>query len=134
MIACKTMIGYGAPTKAGKASSHGSPLGADEIKGAREKLGWSDAPFQIPADVLTQWRAAGQRGKAAHKDWDKRLAALPADKRAEFERRMTRRPARRAQRRDPRGEGEARAGAEGDRDPHRPASSRWRASSRRCRR
>ena len=88
MIACKTTIGYGAPTKAGKSSAHGSPLGADEIKGAREKLGWSDAPFQIPADVLTQWRAAGQRSKAARKDWDKRLAALPADKRAEFERRM----------------------------------------------
>jgi transketolase len=88
MIACRTVIGYGAPTKAGKASSHGSPLGADEIKGAREKLGWSEAPFQIPADVLTQWRAAGQRGKAAHKEWDRRLAALPAEKRAEFERRM----------------------------------------------
>ncbi len=88
MIACKTTIGYGAPTKAGKSSSHGSPLGADEIKGAREKLGWSDAPFQIPTDVLTQWRAAGQRSKNARKEWDKRLAAAPADKRAEFERRM----------------------------------------------
>ncbi len=88
MIACKTTIGYGAPTKAGKSSSHGSPLGADEIKGAREKLGWSDAPFQIPAEVLTQWRAAGQRSKAARAAWDKRLAALPADKRSEFERRM----------------------------------------------
>ena len=88
MIACRTTIGFGAPTKAGKASSHGSPLGADEIKGAREKLGWSEAPFQLPADVLTKWRAAGQRSKAAHKDWDRRLAALPADKRAEFERRM----------------------------------------------
>jgi transketolase len=88
MIACKTTIGYGAPTKAGKSSSHGSPLGADEIKGAREKLGWSDAPFQIPAEVLTQWRAAGQRSKAARAAWDKRIAALPADKRTEFERRM----------------------------------------------
>jgi transketolase len=88
MIACKTTIGYGAPTKAGKSSSHGSPLGADEIKGAREKLGWSDAPFQSPAEVLTQWRAAGQRSKTTRAAWDKRLAALPADKRAEFERRM----------------------------------------------
>jgi len=88
MIACKTTIGYGAPTKAGKSSSHGSPLGADDIKGAREKLGWSEAPFQIPADVLTQWRAAGQRSQGARKDWEKRLAALPADKRADFERRM----------------------------------------------
>jgi transketolase len=88
MIACKTTIGFGAPTKAGKSSSHGSPLGADEIKGAREKLGWSDAPFQIPTDILTQWRAAGQRSKNARKEWDKRLAAAPADKRAEFERRM----------------------------------------------
>jgi transketolase len=88
MIACKTTIGYGAPTKAGKSSSHGSPLGADEIKGAREKLGWSDASFQIPAEVLTQWRAAGQRSKAARSAWDKRVAVLPADKRTEFERRM----------------------------------------------
>jgi transketolase len=88
MIACKTTIGYGAPNKAGKSSSHGSPLGADEIKGAREKLGWSEAPFQIPADVLTQWRAAGQRSQGARKDWEKRLAALPADTRADFERRM----------------------------------------------
>jgi transketolase len=88
LIACKTTIGYGAPTKAGKSSSHGSPLGADEIKGAREKLGWSDAPFQIPTDVLTKWRAAGQRSKNARKEWDKRLAAAAAEKRGEFERRM----------------------------------------------
>jgi transketolase len=88
LIACKTTIGYGAPTKAGKSSSHGSPLGADEIKGAREKLGWSDAPFQIPTDVLAKWRTAGQRSKNARRDWDKRLAALPADRREEFERRL----------------------------------------------
>jgi len=88
MIACKTTIGYGAPTKAGSEKAHGSPLGEGEIKGAREKLGWTEEPFQIPADVLTPWRAAGQRSKPARKDWDKRLAALPADKRSEFERRM----------------------------------------------
>jgi transketolase len=88
LIACKTVIGYGAPTKAGSEKCHGSPLGADEIKGAREKLSWSEPAFQVPADVLTRWRAAGQRSKAARKDWDKRLAALAADKRADFERRM----------------------------------------------
>ncbi len=88
MIACKTTIGFGAPSKAGKASSHGSPLGADEIKGAREKLGWTHAPFEIPADILSAWRAAGQRAKAAHADWKKRLGALDAAKRAEFERRL----------------------------------------------
>ena len=88
MIACKTTIGFGAPSKAGKASSHGSPLGADEIKGAREKLGWTHAPFEIPADILSAWRAAGQRAKAAHADWKKRFGALDAAKRAEFERRL----------------------------------------------
>ena len=88
LIACKTTIGFGAPTKAGKSSSHGSPLGADEIKGAREKLGWTHAPFEIPADILSAWRKAGERSKGAHADWSKRLAALDAGKRAEFERRM----------------------------------------------
>jgi transketolase len=88
MIACKTTIGFGAPTKAGKASSHGSPLGADEIKGAREKLGWSHAPFEIPADILSAWRKAGERSKPAHAAWSKKLGQLDAAQRAEFERRM----------------------------------------------
>jgi transketolase len=88
LIACKTTIGFGAPTKAGKSSSHGSPLGADEIKGAREKLGWTPAPFEIPADILAAWRKAGERSKGAHAEWSKRLAALDAGTRAEFERRM----------------------------------------------
>ena len=89
LIACKTTIGYGAPTKAGKSSAHGSPLGADEIKGARAKLGWSHAPFDIPADILSAWRKAGERSKGAHADWNKRLAALEPAKRVEFERRMS---------------------------------------------
>src|SRR5476649_1246269 len=88
LIACKTTIGFGAPTKAGKSSAHGSPLGADEIKGARSTLGWAHAPFEIPADILAAWRKAGERCKPAHADWSKRLAALDAGKRAEFERRM----------------------------------------------
>src|SRR5256714_4693592 len=81
MIACRTTIGFGAPTKAGTAGSPGSPLGAQGIKGARERLGWSYAPFEVPADVLNWWRATGERGKSAHKTWDERLAALPIDKR-----------------------------------------------------
>ena len=88
LIACKTTIGFGAPTKAGKSSSHGSPLGADEIAGARKALGWTSAPFEIPADILSAWRAAGARSKGAHADWDKKLAALDAAKRDEFTRRM----------------------------------------------
>ncbi len=88
LIACKTTIGFGAPNKAGKASAHGSPLGADEIKGAREKLGWTHPPFEIPANILSAWRVAGQRSKATHAEWSKRFAAVDAAKRGEFERRM----------------------------------------------
>src|SRR5581483_7982357 len=88
MIACKTTIGFGAPKKAGTSSAHGSPLGAEEIKGAREKLGWTSPPFEIPADILNWWRSAGQRSKDAHKAWDQRLAALPVEKRGEFARRI----------------------------------------------
>jgi transketolase len=88
LIACKTRIGFGAPTKVGSEKAHGAPLGADEIKGARAALGWDHAPFDIPADVLSAWRKAGERSKAAHAEWNKRLAALDAGKRAEFERRM----------------------------------------------
>jgi transketolase len=88
LIACKTTIGFGAPTKAGKSSAHGSPLGADEIAGARERLGWTHAPFEIPAEILSAWRKAGERSKPARADWNTRLAALDASQRAEFERRM----------------------------------------------
>jgi len=89
MIACRTTIGFGAPTKAGSEKSHGSPLGADEIKGARENLGWTSPPFEIPQDIRDLWSAAGKRSQGARRDWEKRLAALSADKRAAFERRVT---------------------------------------------
>src|ERR1044072_3970961 len=88
MIACKTTIGFGAPTKAGNSSSHGSPLGADEIKGAREKLGWTSPPFEIPADILNWWRSPRQPATATTQAWDDRLAALPVEERGESERRM----------------------------------------------
>ncbi len=76
LIACKTIIGYGAPTKQGKSSTHGEPLGAEEIKGAREKLGWSSAPFEVPDAVLAAWRAAGSRSADARKAWEKRAGSL----------------------------------------------------------
>jgi transketolase len=88
MIACRTTIGYGAPTKAGKAASHGSPLGAEEIAGARRALGWDYAPFEIPADIRDAWRIAGLRASQARKEWERRLAAVDPEKRAEFERRI----------------------------------------------
>ena len=65
LIACRTVIGFGAPTKAGTAAAHGSPLGAEEIKGARERLGWEFPAFVIPDDVRGWWRAVGARGAAA---------------------------------------------------------------------
>src|SRR6266849_2178352 len=88
LIACRTTIGFGAPTKAGTKDSHGSPLGADEIKGARQRLGWTSPPFEVPADIRDAWRAAGQRGRPARLAWEKRVASLAADRRAEFNRRL----------------------------------------------
>jgi transketolase len=88
MIACKTTIGYGAPTKAGTAKAHGEALGPEELKGAKEKLGISLEPFSVPDDVLKAWREAGSRGAAARKEWEGRFAELGSRKRAEFERRL----------------------------------------------
>lgn len=88
LIACKTVIAFGAPTKAGSEKSHGSPLGAEEIAGARKKLGWDAPAFEIPKDILDAWRAAGARGSKPHQEWAKRVAAADAGRRAEFERRM----------------------------------------------
>jgi transketolase len=86
LIACRTVIGYGAPKKAGTAATHGSPLGAEEVAGARAKLGWSHAPFVIPAHILAAWRAAGGRGAKDYDSWSRRLAAADAATRREFER------------------------------------------------
>src|ERR1700757_2387583 len=88
MIACKTTIGYGAPHKAGTNKVHGEALGAEELKGAKEKLGISLEPFAVPDDVLKAWREAGARGAAARQEWDARFAELGPRKRAEFERRL----------------------------------------------
>jgi len=88
LIACKTTIGYGAPTRAGTAKAHGEALGADELKGAKEKLGISLEAFSVPDDVLKAWRDAGSRGAAARQEWESLYAELGPRKRAEFERRL----------------------------------------------
>jgi transketolase len=76
LIACRTLIGYGAPTKQGTAATHGEALGAEEVKGAREKLGWPSPPFEVPQPILAAWRAAGTRGAAERAQWEKRAAKL----------------------------------------------------------
>ena len=73
VISCKTKIGYGSPNKSGKASSHGSPLGADEIKLVRKVLNWKSKPFDIPNKILKEWRKIGQRGEILEKKWNKVL-------------------------------------------------------------
>jgi transketolase len=88
LIACRTTIGYGAPTKAGTNKVHGEALGPEELKGAKEKLGISLEPFSVPDDVLKAWREAGARGTAARTEWEGRFAELGGRKRAEFERRL----------------------------------------------
>ena len=82
LIRCKTKIGFGAPTKENSSSSHGSPLGKDELEGAKKNLGWAHGPFEIPDDVLTAWRSAGARHADTYAAWEKRLSA--SAKKAEF--------------------------------------------------
>ncbi|MEZ5894871.1 MAG: transketolase [Parvularculaceae bacterium] len=74
LIACKTVIGKGAPTKQGTSATHGAPLGADEIAAARKALDWPYGPFEIPADIFNAWREVGARGAQAHEAWRKRHA------------------------------------------------------------
>jgi transketolase len=71
VISCRTKIGYGSPNKSGKASSHGSPLGSDEVNLVRKKLQWHHKAFDIPKDLLSQWRKIGQQGSIEEKKWNK---------------------------------------------------------------
>lgn len=83
MIACKTRIGYGAPTIEGTGKAHGGPYGADEIAGIRKNIGWSHEPFVVPDNVLASWRDAGVRGAEARSAWEARLSG--SDKKTGFE-------------------------------------------------
>jgi transketolase len=78
LIACRTIIGYGAPKKQGTAATHGSPLGEDEVKAARERLGWRHAPFEVPKPILASWRAAGSHHAAAYERWQSAVKLLAA--------------------------------------------------------
>ena len=69
IISCKTIIGFGSPNKSGKASSHGSPLGDDEIALVRKKLKWNSAPFEIPQEILDEWKEIGNKGEQLEKNW-----------------------------------------------------------------
>jgi transketolase len=88
MIACKTTIGFGAPSKAGTASAHGAALGAKEIEGARVKLNWSYGPFEVPDDIRTAWKRIAARGAEPHAAWNKRRAAAEQEVRETFDRQI----------------------------------------------
>jgi len=82
LIACRTIIGYGAPKKAGTAATHGAPLGEEEIKGARERLRWGHHPFEVPKPILASWRSSGQLHRAAYEAWAQAANRLDASSRA----------------------------------------------------
>ena len=82
LIACRTIIGFGAPNKQGTSATHGAPLGAEEIAAARKELGWTAEPFVIPADIASAWAAFGEKGKGLHNEWSDRLANN--EKKSEF--------------------------------------------------
>lgn len=86
LIACRTIIGYGAPNRQGKSISHGQALGEDEVAAARKALGWTAEPFVIPPATLDAWRMAGLRGAKARSAWDERAGKLEQEAKKEFER------------------------------------------------
>ena len=86
LIACRTIIGFAAPSKAGTGGVHGSPLGKTEAAGAKAAMGWDHAPFEVPAEIREPWEVAGRRGAGTRRSWLKRLARHPQQ--AEFERAM----------------------------------------------
>jgi transketolase len=82
LVACRSVIGYGAPKKAGTALTHGSPLGAQEVAGARDALRWKHEPFEVPKPILARWRAVGTLHHGAYETWERAAARLDAEARA----------------------------------------------------
>jgi transketolase len=89
LIACRTTIGFGAPTRAGTAKAHGEALGAAEVAGARKALNWPYEPFVVPNDIRAAWSAIGARGKPAREAWLARKAQAPETTVAAFERALS---------------------------------------------
>ncbi|MGZ8998298.1 MAG: transketolase [Allosphingosinicella sp.] len=87
LIACRTIIGFGAPNKQGTAATHGAALGPEEVAAARKQLVWENEPFDLPDEIVDGWREAGRRSAAAHRDWQGRLD--PSGDSREFLRRMS---------------------------------------------
>ena len=85
IISCKTVIGFGSPNKSGKASSHGSPLGDEEITLVRKKLKWPHASFEVPEDILNTWKKIGEKGDLLEKKWSSNLNKKNSKKRKELE-------------------------------------------------
>jgi transketolase len=86
MIACRTVIGFGAPNKQGSESTHGSPLGATEVAAARDALGWHHEPFSVPSEILDAWRRIGGQNHRARESWQARHDVLDEATREEFDR------------------------------------------------
>ncbi|MGD9668327.1 MAG: transketolase [Hyphomicrobiaceae bacterium] len=82
LIACRTIIGKGAPNRQGTAKTHGEPLGTDEVAATRANIGWDAPPFEIPEAILSAWRATGARGATAHAAWQAKLDAAGEDAKA----------------------------------------------------
>lgn len=88
LIAARTQIGFGAPTKQGTSAAHGAPLGPDEIAAMRKTLDWPHEAFHVPEPLLSAWRASGSRSAGLRQIWTQRLAAAAPERKAEFERRL----------------------------------------------
>ena len=86
IISCKTVIGFGSPNKSGKASSHGAPLGDDEIKLVRKKLGWKHESFEVPEEIMNSWKEIGSKGEKLEKDWNSILDKKNSKIKEEYER------------------------------------------------
>ena len=84
LIACKTIIGFGSPSKAGTSSAHGAPLGQEDIEKMKEKLNWKNEPFEVPTNIKDAWRLVGLKNTCKRKNWEERVSNLDDKKKIKF--------------------------------------------------